>query len=82
MAAISTKEKSKIRQKMSSIGTVDYNRPTINAAMQAVEDWFDGERATISAQIDIATSPKVLSNQQKKKLVGFWMLKKYVRELS
>jgi hypothetical protein len=81
MAIIDDAEKAKIRQFISTIGAADYDKPTINSAMQAIEDWFEGERLTISSEIDLATSPQVLTNQQKKLLGAIWMLKKHGREL-
>ena len=47
---------------------VDFGKPTINDAFQAIEDWYEGERVTVSGLIDTGTSPKVFTNTEKKTL--------------
>jgi len=81
MAIINTNELAKIRQALATTNEVDYKRSTLNAAVQAIEDWFEADKLTLSGLIDTATSPVILTNQQKKKLAGFWMIRKAKREL-
>ncbi len=58
---------------------VNYTKPQINAAAQAVEDWFEVNRPALSTAIDLATSPLVLTNAQKKQLVKWWFMLKFNR---
>ena len=57
------------------------DKPTLNAAVQAVEDWFEGQRSTISTDINTATSPTVLSANTKKFLVASYLAYKAAKEL-
>lgn len=59
---------------------VDFTKATVNEALQAVEDWFEANRAALSAAIDAGSSPYTFTGQQKKALVAFWLLRKAGRE--
>lgn len=61
--------------------TIDFDKPIINAAFQAIEDWYEANKAQISTDIDEATAPYVFSGQQKKLLGAYWLLQKSGREL-
>ena len=37
------------------LGTLNYSKPTVNDAIQAIEDWFEANRSGISTVIDTAT---------------------------
>ena len=51
-----------------------------NAAIQAVEDYFENTaRAGINSAVNTATSPTVLSAAQKKAIVVYWLLSKFNR---
>lgn len=58
---------------------INYTKAQANAAIQAVETWFDApaQRSAISAAIDVATAPLVLTNAQKKKVVAYWANTKF-----
>lgn len=82
MATVDAAELAKIRRKMSKDYTdPPWEKPAINAAIQALEDWYEGERATVNAALNAATSPLTLTAEQKKKLVGYFLIEKAVREL-
>lgn len=52
---------------------VDFTKPQVNAAIQAIEDWFEANRATLAAAIDAATAPYVFPAAQKKLLAAMWL---------
>jgi predicted trehalose synthase len=69
-----------VRNSVSTSGVaVNYDKPTINAAAQAVEDWFEANRAALGNAVDAATAPKVLTAAQKKAIVAAWLLNKFSR---
>ena len=80
MAIISGSDLAKMRRECAKGKTVNYTKADINTALQAVEDTFEGMRATLSAAIDAATSPLALTNAQKTTLVKFWLSNKFGRE--
>jgi hypothetical protein len=59
--------------------SVNWSKSTANAATQAIEDWYEAQRASLGAQIDSATSPFVFTNSQKKSLGKFWLKQKFGR---
>ncbi len=62
--------------------TVDYSKTLINAAFQAIEDWFEANRASLITAIDDATSPVTLSNPRKKRLVAAYLEYKTGKEMT
>lgn len=60
---------------------VDFSKPIVNAAFQAIEDWYEANKAQISTDIDAATAPYMFTAQQKKWLGAYWLLQKSGREL-
>mgnify|MGYP001605685944 FL=1 len=66
-----------IRQACAKKVAVNYTKPQINAAVQAVENWFEANRAGLSGVIDTATAPLVLSGAQKKAIVAYWLNYKF-----
>ena len=68
------------REIVRGMATVDFDKPTINAALQAVEDAFEGIRAQLNTDINVATSPVILPASVKKALVKFWLQQKAGRE--
>jgi hypothetical protein len=44
----------------------------VKAALQAIEDWYDGQRLSVKADIDTAVGQTV-GNNLAKKLGKFWM---------
>ena len=61
---------------------IDFDKPTVNAAFQAIEDWYEANKAQISGDINTATSPYVFTPQQKKLLGAYWLLQKSGREVT
>ncbi len=81
MAILTADELAALRRRMAaSAGAVDWDKGTVNAALQAVEDKFELIRSDISATIDTAAAPFVFTVQQKEKLVGATLQRKFVRE--
>jgi hypothetical protein len=70
MATLAAAELQAIRNNCAATQTVNYTKPQINAAAQAVETFLTNNAAAISAAIDAATTPLVLTVTQKKKLVA------------
>ena len=70
----------KFAQKLGNV-TIDFDKPIVNAAFQAIEDWYEDNKAQISIDIDTATAPYVFTGQEKKWLGAFWLLQKSGREL-
>lgn len=83
MAQLTADELAAIRRECAAFGlTVNYTKAQINAAIQAIEDWFEANRAGISTAINAATTPLVLTAQQKKIIGAFWLLYKFGKEKS
>ena len=81
MAVLTGAELAKARRlTRQMVGSLDYDKSTINAALQAIEDWFETNRAGISTDIDTATNPTVLTNTEKKRLGAAWLLYKSATE--
>jgi hypothetical protein len=59
---------------------INMSKPRVNAAFQAIEDWFEANKAAGSAAIDAATAPDTFTGAQKKILFAVWLLQKYGRE--
>jgi len=83
MATIDSDELAAARRKLAESLVPDYDKDTINSALQAIEDWWDSAATKTAASdaIDTATSPTVLSNPVKKKLGAAWMFQKAFREI-
>jgi hypothetical protein len=58
---------------------IDYTKAQANAAAQAIEDFFESNRAALNTQINTATTPLVLSNQIKRRLIRAVLLEKFTR---
>lgn len=81
MATLSNGNLAELRREITrGMNTVGFDKPTINAALQAVEDVFEGIRAKISNDINTATSPEALATPVKKALVKAWLRQKVGRE--
>lgn len=83
MAVLTANQLTECRQGIAKEGLpVNYTKGQVNAALQAIEDWFtDGitnrPASSLNAAINAATSPLVFTPAQKKKLFAFWALKKF-----
>ena len=81
MAVLSTQQLRGLRNQMERRqAEVSYGKADINSALQAIEDWFEAERANLSAAIDAGTA-HAFTNPQKKLLVGYWLGQKMTREV-
>lgn len=81
MPILNSDQLAKLRQEVvRGMESVDFDKPTINAAFQAVEDAFENIRAQLNADINAATSPDTLPAPVKKRLVKFWLQQKAGRE--
>ena len=91
MASLTVGDLAELRQAMArGQASVGWDKPTVNAALQAIENFFEGTvtgpmvgstvKAVISGSIDLATAPFVFSGPQKKRLVAFWFRQKFTRE--
>ena len=80
MAVLSTEQLTELRQEMARDGSVvNWSKAQINAACQAIEDQIEGFKVTINTAINTATSPVVMPNATKKKLVKFYFRQKFSR---
>lgn len=80
MAVLSSDQLTELRQKVASeVATVSWDKSQINAATQAIEDWFESNRASLGAAINAATNPFVFTNPQKLLLVKAWLRQKFER---
>lgn len=70
---------------------VTYTKPTVNAALQAIEDAMTTQTipalavgatipAYLSSRIDTASSPYVFTNTQKRRLFAFWAFRKFLKD--
>lgn len=59
---------------------VNIDKPQVNAACQAIEDWFEDNRASLAVVINQATSPVVLTPTEKRFLVAAFLLQKSGRD--
>lgn len=81
MAVLTNNELAELRQDIArDTETQNWDKPIVNAALQAIEDWFEANKATGSAAVDTATSPFTFTNGQKKKLFRYWLRQKFGRE--
>lgn len=84
MATITSSELTSLRQETSKDPSMSLNylKSEINAALQALEDWYDdpATKTEVSNRINTATSPHVFTNNQKKKIAKYWLRNKFGRE--
>jgi len=71
VAILNSKTLADARNACEKLGAVDYDKPQINAALQAVEDLLtsNATKNQISSTINTATAPKTLSAAQKREIV-------------
>lgn len=83
MATLTATQLAEMRRRfVAKLGDVaiDFDKPTVNSAFQAIEDWYEANKAQISSDIDAATTPYVFTGAQKKLLGAYWLLQKSGRE--
>ncbi len=79
MATLSADERAALRRRFAeTVGTVTVTKPTINAALQAIEDRFEVVRNSFGTAIE-AAAPGAFTAQQKAMLVKFWLQQKFER---
>jgi len=64
---------------VATLTIINKTKPQINVALQAIEDWFEANRAALGAAIE-AAAPGQFTGAQKLKLVKFWLRSKFDRE--
>ncbi len=55
----------------------NWNKSTINTAIDTIDDLFNGVKASWSSAINDATAPFTFTNAQKKLIFAYWLLEKY-----
>lgn len=82
MAIITNEELSVLRKQFTEgIVPVTFIKAPINAALQAINDWFDKAAVQSSLNTDIeAAAAGVFTANQKKKLVKFWLRSRFEKE--
>lgn len=80
MAVLNQQELTELRQSVSKGQVVDYSKSTANLALQAIEDWLEQNRASLSAAINVATAPYVFTAPMKRRLFAHWCRQKFGRE--
>jgi len=80
MATLTTAQRSAAREYLSRQINVNYTKAQFDAALQAVEDYFETTaRAGLGQAIETA-APTVFSNAEKKAIAGYYLLQKSGRE--
>ena len=59
---------------------VTWDKTQINAALQAIEDWFESNRAALNTAINAATAPFVFPAGIKRLILLFFLTQKAGRE--
>lgn len=81
MATLDANDLLTIRQGCAREIAVNYSKPQINAAAQAIEDVFTSGAVqnALSNAIDTATSPLTMTGAQKKALVKWYLQNRFDR---
>lgn len=81
MAVLTSEQLQELRAACARELLVRYDKPTINAVMQAIEDVFESPtlRAAISNAIDTASAPIVFTPAEKRVLVKHWLVSRFRR---
>ena len=79
MATLTAAQREEIRRDASYAFPVTWTKPTVNAAMQAIEDWVEANRAALGAAIE-AAAPSAFTAAQKKYLVARYFRQKAERD--
>jgi hypothetical protein len=85
VAILTTDQLAAIRRRVAKAfnpDSVRWKKPEINAALQAIEDWFEANKASGSAAVDTATAPFVFTGAEKKLLFAYWLLVKHNIEMT
>jgi hypothetical protein len=80
MAVLNTTELAEVRREfVKTLATINVTKVPLNAAIQAIENWFESNRSNLSQAIETA-APGAFSVAAKKALVKFWLFSKFGRE--
>jgi hypothetical protein len=81
MATLTPEQLAELRRRVArGQSPVTWDKLQVNAALQAVENYFeDVGRAAIGAAIE-AAAPGVFGGPQKARIVAFWLWQKFRRE--
>jgi hypothetical protein len=83
MATLTAAELRKVRNTLErKVSSQNWDKPTANAAAQAVEDLLVSSATAISNAIDTATSPFTFTATQKKWIVALVLRAKYNRDIT
>ncbi len=80
MAILTTEQLTKLRQAISRDHTARWTKGQANLAFQAIENWFEVNKAGGSTAINNATAPFVFTGAEKKVLFAHWLLTKHQLE--
>ena len=80
MATLIADDLADLRQAQQRVRVVDHPKPVVNAALQAVENWFEASRPSLNAALNTATAPIILTLPEKRTLLGVWLAQKTRRE--
>lgn len=80
MATLIADELAELRQAQQRMRVVDHPKPVVNAALQAIENWFEASRPSLNAALNAATAPVTLTISEKRTLLGVWLAQKTRRE--
>ena len=56
---------------------IDFNKATANATLQAIEDWYEGQRTVVSGLINTASAPKSFTAAEKKLIAKHFLKWKF-----
>ena len=80
MAILTSEEVTTIRRLCADeLGTVNYTKPQVNAAIQGVEDWFETNRSSLVVAINAATGQFIFIPAQKRAILKYWLRQKFER---
>jgi len=80
MATLTAEELAELRRDICKGQRPNFTKVTINSALQAVETWFEANRASIKTAINTSTAPYVFTNPMKKILIAHYLKQKFKRE--
>lgn len=81
MAVLDAEQLAELRRESTArMAVVPFRKPVLNDAIQAVEDWLESNRASLSQAIDAATSPVRISAVNKKRILAAYLRQKAFRE--
>lgn len=79
MAALNAHQLAELRRRIQSDWTtaIDFNKVVANDTLQAIEDWYEGERAAVSLLIDAASGAKSFTSPEKKLIAKHYLAWKF-----